>query len=178
MCTRRTLSWARLRNAGRDLLNCLPGLGIASGSYCAGLNQRPEFGAGIGMNCVVQTSLDLPCSLCPCANDRCATLGSSAKHWQSKDHTATCSRPSSLHCQGSSLFMPVDSSGRGFPVVSVFLAYLSPYATEQLKRFGEYSTRHETEPPPSRTRSATARACMVRRLVLRRDGGNRLTSGH
>ncbi len=65
MCTRRTVSWDRLKNAGRDLLNCLPGFGIASGSYCAELNQRPEFGAGRGMSCVVRTSLDLPWSLCP-----------------------------------------------------------------------------------------------------------------
>ena len=43
-----------------------------------------------------------------------------------------------------------DLHNEGYPVDSADLAYLSPYVTEQLKRFGEYSTRYETEPPPSR----------------------------
>ena len=38
----------------------------------------------------------------------------------------------------------------GYPVDSADLAYLSPYVTGQLKRFGEYPTRYETEPPPPR----------------------------
>ena len=43
-----------------------------------------------------------------------------------------------------------DLHNEGYPVDSADLAYLSPYVTEQLKRFGEYPTRYETEPPPSR----------------------------
>ncbi len=35
-----------------------------------------------------------------------------------------------------------------YPVDSADLAYLSPYVTGQLKRFGEYPTRYEMEPPP------------------------------
>lgn len=43
-----------------------------------------------------------------------------------------------------------DLQVEGHPVNTADIAYLSPYVTEQLKRFGEYSTRYETEPPPAK----------------------------